>query len=86
VHQVQEIADSFSGRCLTCHTMHACGKFKTLGASIRTECVDCHMPLVDSAKITLAEGKNTLREQLRSHRIAIYGDAAELVERGLRRK
>jgi hypothetical protein len=83
VHRVQEDADSFSSRCQTCHKMQACGTYKKLGAYIQTRCVECHMPLQDSAKITFSEGKNMLRAELRAHRIAIYPDAAEKVEHRL---
>jgi len=81
VHRVQENADSFSSHCLTCHKMQTCGTYKKLGAYIQTRCVECHMPVQDSAKITFSEGKNTLRAELRSHRIAIYREASERVER-----
>lgn len=74
VHKTEENADAFSARCLTCHQMHSCGKFKTLGARIRTRCVDCHMPVQDSAKITFAAGGQKLHAFLRAHRIAIYPD------------
>ncbi len=63
--------------------MQTCGKYKTLGAAIRTRCVECHMPMQDSAKITFSEGKNTLRAELRAHRIAIYPDASEKAEQPL---
>jgi hypothetical protein len=84
VHVVQEDAASFSRHCLTCHAISACGKFKSLGAAIRTRCVDCHMPLLDSAKITTTEGEEKLHALLRAHQIAIYPAAAEEVERKLK--
>ena len=86
VHRVQENADSFSNHCLTCHKMQTCGTYKRLGAYIQTRCVECHMPVQDSAKITFSEGTNTLRAQLRAHRIAIYREVSDNVERGLQRK
>lgn len=84
VHQVQENADSFSTHCLTCHEVKACGKYKTLGAAIRTRCVECHMPVEDSAKITPTEGGHTLHAFLRQHTIAVYPEATAAVERRMR--
>jgi len=86
VHQVQENADSFSSHCLTCHSVKACGRYKTLGENIRTKCVDCHMPVQDSAKITPLAGERVLHALLRAHRIAIYPEESEQVERSLRDK
>ena len=83
VHQKQENADAFSRHCLTCHEMRACGRYHSLGAAIRTKCVECHMPLEDSAKITSDTGGRTLHALLRAHQIGIYRDADELVERSL---
>jgi hypothetical protein len=84
VHRVQESADSFSGHCLTCHTIKACGRYKAIGEGIRSRCVDCHMPIQDSAKITPAKGERVLHALLRAHRIAVYPEESEQVERSLR--
>ena len=86
VHRVQENADSFSEHCLTCHSIKACGRYKALGETIRTRCVDCHMPIQDSAKITPAAGEQVLHALLRAHRIAIYTEESEQVERTVRAK
>lgn len=83
VHQTQENADAFSRHCLTCHTMSTCGKYRTLGAAIRTRCVDCHMPEEQSSKIVSNTGGRTLRGLFRTHQIAIYPDASARVERTL---
>lgn len=83
VHEKQENADSFSRHCLTCHAMSACGRYKTLGAAIRTRCVDCHMPVRQSTKVTSAVGAEKLNPLLRAHQIAIYGEEAEQVERSM---
>lgn len=84
VHRVQENADAFSAHCLTCHEVRACGKYKDLGAAIRTRCVECHMPVQDSAKILPTSGTRTLHALLRQHTIAIYPDAAAEVEGGVK--
>jgi hypothetical protein len=84
VHEKQENADSFSRHCLACHEMRACGKYGALGSPIRTKCVECHMPLEESAKITSDSSGGTLHAMLRAHQIKTYPDATERVERSLR--
>jgi Cytochrome c554 and c-prime len=84
VHEKQENVASFSQHCLTCHQMRACGRFPVLGPKIRTRCVDCHMPIQESAKITSNASEGTLHARLRAHQIKIYQDATERVERSLR--
>lgn len=86
VHRVQEKPEAFSARCLTCHQMQACGRFKALGAVIKTKCIDCHMPLLDSAVITTAAGERKLHALLRAHQITIYPEAAQKVEAELKGK
>jgi hypothetical protein len=86
VHEKQENADAFSRHCLSCHEMKACGRYSALGSTIRTKCVDCHMPLLESAKITSASGSGTLHALLRAHQIKIYPEASETVERSLKGK
>ena len=83
VHEKQENADSFSRHCLTCHKTQACGRYRTLGQALRTHCVECHMPLVESAKITSDSGGSTLHAELRAHQIKIYPEVSERLERTL---
>jgi len=80
VHEKQENADSFSRHCLTCHEVSACGRYKALGAAIRKRCVDCHMPMRQSAKVTSAVGGQKLNPVLRAHQITIYREESEEVE------
>jgi len=84
VHEKQENADSFSRHCLACHEVRACGEYRALGSTIRTKCVECHMPLEESAKITSDSSGGTLHALLRAHQIKIYPDATERIERSLR--
>lgn len=86
VHVKQENADAFSRHCLSCHEVKTCPRYKALGAAIRTRCVDCHMPLQDSAKITSDTAGQQLHALLRMHRIAVYPEASARVERGMARK
>jgi hypothetical protein len=83
VHETQENAGAYSRRCLECHAMQTCGRFRALGQVIRNRCVDCHMPVEESSKIVSTSDGKRLPIQLRTHQIAIYRDASERVEHGL---
>jgi hypothetical protein len=83
VHVKPENADAFSPHCLGCHEISACGRYATLGSRIRTKCVDCHMPMLASAKITSNSTEGTLHPLLRAHQIKVYPEASETVERSL---
>jgi hypothetical protein len=41
-------AFSYVEKCQECHTDSDCGKFAKLGARIRDNCIDCHMPVQES--------------------------------------
>lgn len=75
VHKSQENAASFSVHCLACHTVQSCPRFKQLGETIRTRCVECHMPVGKSAAITSGLEGEVLQAKMRTHRIAIYPEA-----------
>ncbi len=72
VHSQQRDAGYFSGRCLTCHKVESCGRYPALGTTLLHKCVDCHMPLQESAVIAFDAGGHRVNPQVRSHRIAIY--------------
>lgn len=75
VHQKQENADEFSVRCLTCHREQACGRYRSMGKSIRSKCIECHMPLGRSNAIATSNAGQPMQATMRTHRIAIYSDA-----------
>lgn len=83
VHRTQENADSFAPHCLGCHKVQACGEYRKLGGKIRGQCIECHMPLQDSAVITSHQGGQALHALLRGHRIAVYPEATAAMERKL---
>ena len=72
VHVQQRDTTSFSARCLTCHQVKACGKFAQMGQTIRTRCVDCHMPAQNSDVLFSNSEGERLTPLIRNHRIAIY--------------
>ena len=76
VHRPERDLAAMAGSCLQCHQVEHCGKFPTLGATISTSCVDCHMPLEQTAQIVISgQGSGTLQPKVRNHRIAVYPEA-----------
>ncbi len=75
VHEKQQNVDAFSTHCLGCHEVKACGRYRQLGETIRTKCVECHMPEGKSQGLHSDTEGQMLRAQLRAHRIAIYPEA-----------
>jgi len=68
-----------SQRCMGCHnSTHApiCKMIASIGASIQSNCVDCHMPKMKSKFVTelLPEEKVPTAALIRSHFIKIYPD------------
>ncbi len=72
----------YSQKCISCHqqTNH---KFSNMtpafAVAIKTNCIDCHMPVKSSNAIALNTGqKNTIVPyRVRTHRIAIYTDVTQ---------
>jgi len=75
VHKPQRDSAAFSQHCLTCHKAADCGKFPTLGAKIASNCVDCHMPLLESETLVSDTNGQKLKPLVRNHRIGIYPNA-----------
>jgi hypothetical protein len=72
VHTVERNAASYSGRCLQCHRAEACGMFKTMGKQIAQNCIDCHMPMLQTSAILASRGDETIGTKIRTHWIKIY--------------
>jgi hypothetical protein len=80
VHKTQEAADAFSAKCLTCHKAESCPRFRRLGPAIQGHCVACHMPEGKSTVITSPSQGELLQAVIRTHRIAVYPEAAAAEE------
>lgn len=72
VHSPQRELASFAANCLTCHKVENCGAFSKLGHAIDHQCVECHMPLEETAQIIAAVNGTSLQPKVRNHQIAIY--------------
>jgi hypothetical protein len=76
VHETQQVADAFSVKCLRCHEARSCPRFRRLGQAIVGHCVACHMPEGESTVLTSTSRGELLQAIIRTHRIAVYPDAA----------
>ena len=72
VHLEQRDIVAHSGRCLTCHTVQNCGLFPRHGPELIGRCVDCHMPLQTSTRLSSTYLGHRLRPQVRTHWIKVY--------------
>jgi hypothetical protein len=74
----------YGQKCMGCHTpggQHFCTIKPPAGLSMKDNCVNCHMPVRESKNLTmLAAGRKVVSpEQVRTHLIAVYMDAARRV-------
>jgi hypothetical protein len=76
VHTTQRETAPYAAKCLSCHKVENCGEFAMQGHAIDTRCIDCHMPLQETAKIVSRVDGETVRPKVRNHHIAIYPDTA----------
>ena len=70
----------YSQKCMSCHNQSAkdfCPKIKTTGESIKSNCIDCHMPQQASRAISFLTAGSTAPSSylLRTHKIAVYTDS-----------
>jgi Cytochrome c554 and c-prime len=77
----------FSQRCMSCHTEanhNFCTMLPTIGASIKINCIDCHMPVKNSQQLMVQEAgkENTTPALVRSHLIGIYKEETEKLIKG----
>lgn len=77
VHAPERDAASYSGRCLQCHQVTACGAYNTMGKEIARNCIDCHMPLLTTSAILATRGEETIGTKIRTHWIKVYPKPVE---------
>lgn len=78
VHQSQRTAAAFSGKCLSCHQVQSCQLFPERGASLASNCVDCHMPELPTSMIVASMDGRRVRPRIRTHWIRAYSAADTL--------
>jgi cytochrome c553 len=75
VHAPERAAASYSNRCLTCHQWQSCGVAKTMGEKIKSNCIDCHMPVEPTNVIVSETAGKEIRATMRNHWIKVYPKA-----------
>jgi hypothetical protein len=78
---------TFSQRCLNCHNSPGvtCTVKPAKGLVLESNCIDCHMPLLESKKITLKLAVQTAPDLVRTHKVGIYKKQTAAFIRALRR-
>ena len=72
VHLPQRNAAAFSNRCLSCHQVQSCGLFPEKGHALARNCVDCHMPELETRQIVSTLAGTRVRPKVRTHWIKVY--------------
>ncbi len=72
VHAPERAPASYSEKCLQCHKDTDCGEFSNLGAKLRDNCIDCHMPVQDSNLIISNLRGKQIKARMRNHWIKVY--------------
>jgi Cytochrome c554 and c-prime len=72
VHQSQRDLADFSRHCLTCHQVQACGMYPKIGQEIARNCIDCHMPNMESKVLSMNVNGKKESPRVRTHWIKVY--------------
>ena len=67
----------YSEKCMQCHEPEHCGVSKQVGASIRENCIDCHMAMGQDTHLAVKRNESTEFPLLRDHYIRILPDATK---------
>jgi hypothetical protein len=67
----------YSKKCMSCHTVIKHSEKTLANAMVKTNCIDCHMPLQTSNVISFQEAgrKDVSPYKLHTHRIGVYNNA-----------
>jgi len=74
-HSQERPAASYSAQCQSCHQWQSCGVAKRLGVKIKSNCIDCHMPVEQTTVIVSHTAGNEVRATMRNHWIKVYPEA-----------
>jgi hypothetical protein len=72
VHKKEPGAEAMSQHCLACHKVEQSATHAKAGEARGQNCVDCHMPLLESKVVYLNVDGKKVRPRLRSHWIRVY--------------
>jgi hypothetical protein len=74
VHKKEPDLAVMSQHCLTCHKVEASATHRKVGEGIVENCIDCHMPTLESKVVALDVNGKKVRPRFRSHWIKIYSE------------
>jgi hypothetical protein len=77
VHQREPDLAPMSQHCLSCHKVEASVTHAKVGAGISEDCIDCHMPKVESKIVYLDVDGKRVRPRFRTHWIKIYSESEQ---------
>ena len=72
VHQKEPGLEAMSQHCLACHKVQPSATHAKVGEGIIKNCIDCHMPSLESKVVYLNVDGKKVRPRFRSHWIRIY--------------
>lgn len=75
VHKQDPGLAAMSQHCLSCHEVRSSPTHAKVGADIAKNCIDCHMPRLQSKVVDLDVDGKKVRPRFRTHWIKIYSDA-----------
>jgi len=76
VHKKEPDLAEMSQRCLTCHKVDATPTHQAVGATITQNCIDCHMPALESKVVNVNVNGKLHYPRFRTHWIKIYSESA----------
>ena len=75
VHKPEPDLAAMSQHCLSCHKVESTPAHLKVGNSISSNCVDCHMPTLESNAVDLDVDGKKVKPRFRTHWIKIYSEA-----------
>ncbi|MEO1525097.1 MAG: multiheme c-type cytochrome [Planctomycetota bacterium] len=67
--------DSFSARCLNCHSEQACKMQASLGEQLSKDCISCHMPTVANQRMDISTTNGQFSPPMIDHHIRVDSQA-----------
>jgi hypothetical protein len=72
VYAPERPAAAFWEKCPKYQKDSDCGEFAKLGARIRNNCIDCHMPVQESNLIISNANGKEIKARMRNHGIKVH--------------
>jgi hypothetical protein len=72
VHTTEQTIESYSQKCLGCHSWQNCGIAKKMGHQIVNQCIGCHMPVEETNVIVSQTAGQVVHAKMRNHWIKVY--------------